>query len=49
MRKRTKKKRRSCGLCKPHKTKKGNKFEGKRKQLQDLEEFEKEKNNLEGK
>jgi hypothetical protein len=49
MRKRRKKKLHSCGLCKPHKLAKSNKFEGKLGKLQDLKLFEKEKFNLEGK
>lgn len=47
MRKRTKKKKHSCGLCKPHKMGKTGKFQGQMKHLQSLVEFEKDKNKLE--
>lgn len=45
MRKRLKKKKRSCAMCKPHKMAKSSRIVGKA--LQDIKEFEKLKHSLE--
>lgn len=47
MRKRLKRKKRSCCLCKPEKMGKTGKFQGQMKHLQSLKEFEQAKNKLE--